>query len=191
MKKLSTLSFIVVLTQIVSCSKDTQPAATVSTAAKTTIEITVRDGRSWAQGKVDTTLNIVSNATVKLYVSKDDIINNVPPAFTLITDASGKASLDIDHPSSAASTYYFTAEKGTEKNVVNNWLVKSIYTFSDPSGLLKGPSIARQTPAPIAGSPLFLDANNDGIIQSPGDDVYSDFVIISVNKTVSKNSIIF
>jgi hypothetical protein len=189
MQKLSTLSFIVLLIQIVSCSKDVQPVATVATPAKTTIEITVRDGHSWTQGKVDTTLDIVSNATVKLYVSKDDIINNAPPAFTITTDASGKASLDIDHPSFASSTYYFTAEKGTAKNVVNNWLVKSIYTYP-PAGI-NPPHVPLQTPAPAQGSPLFLDANNDGIIQSPGDDVYSDFVMISVNKTVTKNSIIF
>ena len=175
-----------------SCTKNNDQPGPVTPVVKTTLEILVKDGNSFVNGK-DDTLDNVAGATIKLYANKDDIINHASPAFVLLTNSFGKAILDLDPSSSPATVYYFTVESGNKKNIINNWLVKSVYTYPTPLfvGEIKTPSYPTQTPALTLGSPIFLDANNDGVIQSPGDDVYSDFIEVSVNQTASKKSIIF
>ena len=193
MNKNYTLTLIAVsFLSFISCTKNNDQPVPVTPVVKTTLEILVKDGNSFVNGK-DDTLDNVAGATIKLYANKDDIINHAPPTFVLSTNSFGKAVLDIDASTSPASVYYFTVESGSKRNVINNWLVKSVYTYPAPlfPGATKPPAYPIQTPALTLGSPIFLDANNDGVIQSPGDDVYSDFIEVSVNQTASKKSIIF
>ncbi|MDB5111959.1 MAG: hypothetical protein JWR67_3073 [Mucilaginibacter sp.] len=170
--------FILIL--FFSCNKND---TTVSPPPTTTVEITVKDGNSWTPS--NTTMNLVSGATIKLYDTQTDIINNNPPKYTATTDQSGKASIPVAYK----NQYFFTAQKGKATNVVINGLL-IVGIFQTQSEIQSSPS---QTPAATIGSPKYLDTNGDGKITSPQDNVsvYGDSVDLIQNQTVSKISIIY
>lgn len=147
---------------------------------ETKVEITVRDGNSWTTS--NTTMNVVSGATIKIYETQTAIINNSSPKYTVTTDQSGKASLPVDF----RNLYFFTVQKGNAKNVINGLLIIGI--FQTQSEIQSSPY---QTPNPTIGSPKFLDTDGDGIIRSPMDNIYGDYINLIQNQTVAKTSIIY
>lgn len=178
MKKLIiVLSGIAVLTQFSDCSKkDTNQPPTPTTK----VEITVKDGNSWSLS--DTALKVVDGATIKIYDTSTDIMNNSTPKYTATTDQSGKASIPVEFK----SQYFFIVQKGNAKNIFNNLLITGI--FQTEAEIQNSPV---QTPAPAVGSPKFEDLNGDGVIRSPGDNVYGDHLDLIQNQTVAKTSIIY
>lgn len=177
MKKLFLINLLglVILGSFFSCNKKE-----TTTTPTTTVEITVKDGNSWTSS--NTTMNIVSGATINIYDTQTDIINNSTPKYTATTDQSGKASIPVEFK----TQYFFTIQKGNAKNVINGLLIIGI--FQTQAEIQSSPN---QTPTPSIGSPKFLDANGDGIIRNPQDNVYGDFINLIQNKTVAKTSIVY
>ena len=174
MKKLFIiLSGIAIITQSFSCGKkDVTPP--------TTVEITVKDGNSWSSA--DTVLAVVDGATIKLYETQADIMNNNAPKYTATTGQSGMASIPVEFK----SQYFFTVQKGNAKNILNGLLIIGI--FQTQAEIQSGPY---QIPTPTIGSPKFADLNGDDVIRTPGDNVYGDHIDLMQNQTVVKTSIIY
>ncbi|TKK69275.1 hypothetical protein FC093_08120 [Ilyomonas limi] len=144
------LGFFITLS-LFSCTRN----GTVMLPA-TRVEITVKDGNSWAA--FNTAIDVVSGAIVKLYDSESDIMSNKAPEYTAITNGALTASILVEYK----SEYFFTVEKGNAANTINGLLKKGI--FQTQAQIDASPV---QIPAPIIGSPKFLDTNGDGIITPP------------------------
>ena len=154
-----------------SCIKNSPPFAIV--------KITVVDGNSWAP--TNTTMNLVSGATVKLYNTQTEIINNAAPTYTATTDQTGNAVIPVAYK----SAYFFTAEKGNAKNVINDLLIIGIFQTQ-----AEIQASAFQIPFPTIGSPKFSDTNGDGKIDA-SDKIYADYIDLIQGQIVSKTSIIY
>ena len=167
------LCFFVLLT-FLSCGKD-DPTPAQSTA----VEISVKDGNSWTSS--NTEMNIVSGAVIKMYDTQQTV-NQMTPRYTATTDQSGKALIQVDFQ----HEYFFTVQKGNAKNLINGLLIIGI--FQTQAEIQSSPN---QTPAPSVGSPKFLDTNRDGVIRTPHDVVYGDYVDLVENETFKKTSILY
>lgn len=65
------------------------------TLPTTTIAITVADANSWNIS--NNTMDVVNGATIRLYKSETDIMNDVATEYTAITGLAGKASLMVEY----------------------------------------------------------------------------------------------
>lgn len=173
MKKLLLIHLLafLILVPFSSCIKNPPPFAIV--------KITVVDGNSWTSS--NTTMNLVSGATVKLYNTQTEIINNAAPAYTATTDQAGNAVIPVAYK----SIYFFTVEKGNAKNVINGFLIIGIFQTQ-----AEIQSSAFQIPFPTIGSPKFNDTNGDGKIDA-SDKIYADYIDLIQGQIVSKTSIIY
>ena len=146
----------------------------------TVVEIKVRSGNSWSLSNA--AMTIVSGATINLYETPVAIIHHQSPTYSATTNYLGVAAIPVDYK----KRYYFTVEKGKAKNTLDGLLITGI--FGSQAAIDTSPV---QLPAPAVGSPSFLDTNGDGIINSPDDNVYADYIDIIQNNKVTKTAIIY
>ena len=144
----------------------------------TKIEITVKDGNSWSAQ--NTSMNVVSDATVKVYESLEKVVANTP-SYTKTTDQTGKVLIPVVYK----DTYYFTVQKGNAKNIYNNQLIAGIFQTDTEIQ-----NSAIQTPTPSIGSLKYADLNFDGIINSQ-DKATGDYVLTVQSQTIAKTSVIY
>lgn len=166
-------SFFLVV--FLSCNKEK-----AITPPDTILEITVKNGNSWTLS--NTAMDAVTGATIKVYETQTDILNNSSPKYTAVTDQSGKASIPVEFK----MQYFFTSQKADAKNIINGLLIIGI--FQTQAEIQSSPN---QSPVPFIGSPKFLDTNGDGLIRSPNDNVYGDFVDLVQDQRVTKISVIY
>lgn len=158
-------------TQSFSCKKDATPVSS------TTIEVTVKDGNSWSIS--NTSLSIVSGATVYFYATQADVTNNTPQ-YTAATDATGVVKIPVNFQ----TQYFLLVQKGSAKNLYNGYLITGI--FQSQSDIQAS---AFQVPAPVIGGLKFGDLNGDGKIDS-NDKTFADNVSPVLNQNITKTSII-
>ena len=147
-------------------------------ASLTTVEIMVRDGNSWSSS--DTSLSVSTGATINLYATEDDVINN-NPAYTKTTDETGIVKIPINF----LSQYFLTVRKGNAGNIINGFLVIGIFQSQDD--IARSPT---QTPPGAIGEAKFADINNDAIIEQT-DKVIADVIVPAENGTITKTVIIY
>jgi hypothetical protein len=126
-------------------------SATDFEVRRTTIEFTVRDGKSWTPQNY--MMNVVGGATVNLYETRSDVTANVVK-YTAVTDQAGKAIIPV-----AFRNYFYTVQKETAKNIYNGFLITGVFQTQEEVN-----SSPRQFPYPSAGSVRFADVNADGVI---------------------------
>jgi hypothetical protein len=171
MKK-SLLLFSLSILMLTSCRKDQ------GDDSNTSIEVIVKDGNSWSTN--NTSLNPAGGATVSLYATEADMINNTP-TYTRVTGAAG----GVQFPVPENSKYYLKVAKANAFNVYNGYLVTGIFNNQDD---IRGSAI--QTPPATVGSPRFQDINADGQI-TVLDKVNADMVTAVNGTNITKAVIIF
>jgi uncharacterized surface protein with fasciclin (FAS1) repeats len=151
------------------------------------VEITVYDATQWST--TDTLGKPAANADVALYYSRKDFINGSQPAFTGKTAASGK----ILFGGLAPGTYYLVTKKDDKLNYVEPVTISGELFAYKPVGIFQNQDQLNAFPrlnGQVIGDFKFLDANQDGIVNTNDKTwVPFDLVIIS-NKTVQVNSMI-
>ena len=147
-------------------------------SSESIIEITVKDGNSWSSNP---DLDFASDAIVSLYKSRSDVIANNLPDYKDVTDATGKVRIKVNYQ----DKYYFIVQKVNAKNVIDGLLIYKI--FESQSEINISPN---QTPAPTPGSPMFIDWNQDAIVDAQ-DRIYADSILVNENHVATKTSIIY
>jgi hypothetical protein len=151
------------------------------------VEITVYDATQWST--TDTLGKPAANADVALYYSRKDFINGSQPALSGKTAPSGR----ILFGGLAPGTYYLVTKKDDKLNYIEPVTINGELFAYKPLGIFQNQNQLSSLPrlsGEVIGDFIFLDANQDGMINA-NDKTWAPFeVVVASNKTVRVNSLI-
>jgi len=151
------------------------------------VEITVYDATQ--RSTTDTLGKVVANADVALYYSRKDFINGGQPAFSGKTAASGK----ILFGGLAPGTYYLVTKKDDKFNYIEPVTINGELFAYKPLGIFQNQNQLNTLPklsGEVVGDFTFLDADQDGLVNTNDKTRVPFDVVIASNKTVKVNSLI-